>query len=92
MHFGRYLTPSLPDNALVMAVSVSGMVSRTIEALDLARQAGAITVAVTGNRKRGLVEVGEKLLHTAVPPLPDELKGQIVPGARSYIASQLALY
>ena len=31
------------------------------------------------------------VLKTAVPPLPDELQGMIVPGTRSYIASQLAL-
>jgi glutamine---fructose-6-phosphate transaminase (isomerizing) len=92
MHFGRYLTPFLPDSSLVLGVSVSGMVSRTIEALDLARQAGAVTVAVTGNRKKGLAEAAEKLLYTAVPPLPDELKGLVIPGARSYIASQLTLY
>jgi len=92
MHFGRYLTPTITPDTLVLAVSVSGMVSRTIEALDLARQTGAVTVAITGNRREGLAEVGEMLLHTAVPPLPDELAGLIVPGARSYVASQLALY
>lgn len=92
LHFGRYISPTLPENALVLGVSVSGMVSRTIEALDLARQAGAATVAITGNRRAGLVEAGDMLLYTAVPPLPDEFPGLVVPGARSYIASQLALY
>jgi glucosamine--fructose-6-phosphate aminotransferase (isomerizing) len=92
MQFGRYIAPTIPPNSLVLAVSVSGMVSRTIEALDLAGQAGALTAAVTGNRRAGLAEVGKTVLHTAVPALSGELKGLILPGARSYIASQLALY
>lgn len=95
MHFGRYLAPYLSLNdshSLVLAVSVSGQVSRTIEALDMARQAGATAVAVTGDHTSPLAAAGETVLHTAVPPLPDELSGLIVPGARSYIASQLALY
>lgn len=95
MHFGRYLAPYLPlsnSHNLVLGVSASGQVSRTIETLDLARQAGATTVAVTGSQTSPLAGVGELILQTVVPPLPDELSGLIVPGARSYIASQLALY
>lgn len=95
MHFGRYIAPYLPlsdQHTLALAISVSGQVTRTVEALDLARQAGATTVAITGNRRSKLAGAGELLLHTAVPPLSDELAGMIVPGARSYIASQLALY
>jgi glucosamine--fructose-6-phosphate aminotransferase (isomerizing) len=49
-------------------------------------------VAVTGSADSPLAAAGEIVLYTAVPPLPDELKGVIVPGARSYIASQLMLY
>ncbi len=96
MQFGRYAAGFLPDtgrgNNLLLAVSVSGQVSRTVEALEMGRQAGAIGVGVTGNRSSPLAEVAELLLVTAVPPLPDELQGMIIPGARSYIASQLALY
>lgn len=93
MQFARYGADFLPDGAnLVMGVSVSGQVSRTAEALALARQAGATTVAVTGNPTGALAQEAEIILKTAVPPLPDELQGMIVPGTRSYIASQLALY
>ena len=95
MHFGRYLAPALPLNDwhnLVLGVSVSGQVSRTVEAVDLAQQAGATTVAITGSRQSPLAAASSLVLRTAVPPLPDELAGLIVPGARSYIASQLALY
>jgi len=93
MQFSRYAAPFLPEKgSLVLGVSVSGQVSRTAEALALARKAGAMTVAITGNAHGTLAQAAEVVLKTAVPPLPDELQGMIVPGTRSYIASQLALY
>ena len=86
-----YLPATGPKTNLVIGVSVSGEVSRTIEALDMARLAGATTVALTGNPGGPLNGVAEKLFETAVPPLPDELAGMVVPGIRSYLASQIAL-
>jgi glucosamine--fructose-6-phosphate aminotransferase (isomerizing) len=96
MQFSRYAAGFLPQSGsgpnLVLAVSVSGQVSRTIEALDLGRQAGTLAVAVTGSRESPLAAVADEVIETAVPPLPDELVGVVVPGARSYVASLLALY
>ena len=96
MQFSRFGAGFLPDGEpgsnLLLGVSVSGLVSRTIEAIDLGRQGGALTVALTGNRHAPLAGAAEQLLLTAVPPLSDERDGLIVPGSRSYIASQLALY
>ncbi|MFN8421437.1 MAG: hypothetical protein U0528_19665 [Anaerolineae bacterium] len=40
-----YLPPTGPNTNLVICVSVSGVVSRTIEALRLARKAGAAAIA-----------------------------------------------
>jgi glucosamine--fructose-6-phosphate aminotransferase (isomerizing) len=77
---------------LMIAVSVSGVVSRTIEALTLARQAGAVGIALTGAPDKPLAQAAEKVFTTTVPPLPDEMKGMVVPGVRSYLASQMALY
>lgn len=94
--FSRYTAGFLPDTGpntnLVICVSVSGKVSRTIEAMDMARQAGAVTVALTGNPDGPLGKTAEKVFETAVPPLPDEMRGMIVPGVRSYLSSQIALY
>ena len=93
--FGRYIAPTLQTaegKALLLAVSASGQVSRAVEALQLGRLAGAVPAALTGSVKSPLAAAGEIVLHTAVPPLPDELAGLIVPGARSYVASQLMLY
>ncbi len=96
MQFSRYTAGFLPDTGkgsnLLLGVSVSGQVSRTIEALDLGRQAGATTVAVTGSRNSPLARVADRVLQTSVPPLPAEMAGLVVPGSRSYVASQLALY
>lgn len=96
LQMGRYAAGFLPETGpgtnLLLAISVSGAVSRTIEALTLARQAGAIGVGVTGSRRSPLAQAAEIVVETAVPPLPDELAGLIVPGTRSYIASQLTLY
>ena len=96
MQFSRYTADFLPstgkDSNLLLGISVSGQVSRTIEALELGRRAGATAVAVTNNRKAPLAGVADLLLETSVPPLQDELAGMIVPGSRSYIASQLVLY
>ncbi len=93
LQFARYTAGYLPRGKnLVIGVSVSGGVSRTAEALRLARSSRAVTAAVTGNRRSAVAQEAEIVVHTAVPPLPDELQGLIVPGARSYVASQLALY
>jgi glucosamine--fructose-6-phosphate aminotransferase (isomerizing) len=95
LSFSRYLAGYLPSTGpqtnLVLAVSVSGTVSRTVEALRLARQAGAVGVALTGAPNAPLAQAAEKVFLTSVPPLPDELRGMIVPGVRSYLASQIGL-
>ncbi len=93
--FSRYTAGFLPDTGpktnLVIGVSVSGKVSRTIEALAMANQAGATTIALTGNPSGPFGQTADTVFETAVPPLPDELAGMIVPGIRSYLASQIAL-
>jgi glucosamine--fructose-6-phosphate aminotransferase (isomerizing) len=87
-----YLPQTGPNTNLVIAVSVSGVVSRTIEALRLARKAGAVGIALTGSATSPLAASAEKVFVTTVPPLPDEMRGMVVPGVRSYLASQVALY
>ena len=86
-----YLPATGPKTNLVIGVSVSGKVSRTIEALAMAKQAGASTVALTGNPSGPFGRTADMVFETAVPPLPDELAGMTVPGIRSYLASQIAL-
>jgi glucosamine--fructose-6-phosphate aminotransferase (isomerizing) len=90
MTAGRYAAPyfdrSFTRNPLVMAISVSGTVARTREALALARANGALTVAVTGNPNSPLAQVAEKVLSCVVPDFAP------APGVRSYRVSLLMLY
>jgi len=94
--FSRYqagfMPPTGPQTNLVITVSVSGIVSRTIEALQLARKAGAVGIALTGTPDAPLAQAGEKVFKTTVPPLSSEVAGGPVPGVRSYLASQVGLY
>jgi glucosamine--fructose-6-phosphate aminotransferase (isomerizing) len=102
LHFARYVVPFLAEGrypaprergqegrTLVIGVSVSGEVARTVEAVRLARKAGAITAAVTGALQSRLALSAEHVLQTMVPPLPSPVP---TPGVRSYMASLLMLY
>jgi len=91
-YHASFLADTGPNTNMVIAVSVSGKVQRTIEALKLGIKAGATGIALTGNPEGGLAQAADTVFQTTVPPLPDELAGMIVPGVRSYLASQVALY
>jgi glutamine---fructose-6-phosphate transaminase (isomerizing) len=94
LQFARYAVGYLPATGpgtnLVIGVSVSGEVARTTEALRLARQAGATTVAFTATPGSRLAEAAELVVLSAAPPFADP-PGEHVPGVRTYLASQLAL-
>lgn len=85
---GRYAAPFMPGKprALVLGISVSGEVARTIEAVSLARKAGALTVAVTGDPESRIAKAADKTLDLSTPLFPH------APGVRSYMASLLGLY
>lgn len=75
-----------PKNPLVIGVSVSGNVVRTREVMAIARQAGALTMAITSNPESPLAEVAEKVLHVQAP------ESLWSPGVSSYRISMMALY
>lgn len=96
MQFARYTAAYLPDQKpesnLAIAISVSGRVSRTIEGLRLAQQAGATAVALTGSKRSPLARTAALLLPAVAPEFQSDPPVPVVPGARSYILSQLALF
>lgn len=87
---GRYAAPyplsHFPNNPLVVGISVSGTVSRTREAMQLFKQRGLPTVAITANPASPLGQLCDKVIDCAVPDFPP------APGVRSYRMSLMALY
>jgi glutamine---fructose-6-phosphate transaminase (isomerizing) len=90
MQAARYGTPHFeklfPRNPLTIGISVSGTVARTREALALARNEGALTVAVTANPDSPLAAAAERIFDCTVPDFAP------APGIRSYRVSLLVLY
>ncbi len=87
-----YLHPQGPNTDLVIGISVSGGVARTIEALKLSQRAGARGIAFTGSVEAPLGQAAEQVFPLKLPAPPRELPPGNIPGVRSYAASQLALY
>ena len=82
----KYQPKSFPNNPLTFAISVSGTVARTQEALAMARAEGALTVAITASPDAPLAQIAEKMLDCSVP------SSVFAPGVRSYRVSLMVLY
>jgi glucosamine--fructose-6-phosphate aminotransferase (isomerizing) len=95
LQFARYAAPYLPKTEpgtnLVIGISVSGEVSRTLEALQQGKQYGATVVSLTATPESRIGKAGDTLINTTTPAFPDP-EGVHTPGVRSYTANQLGLY
>jgi glucosamine--fructose-6-phosphate aminotransferase (isomerizing) len=89
MEFSRYAAATASPNALLVAVSHSGEVARTIEAALLAREKDIYTIAVTGNPKSSLAECCNATIHYTIPPQAEHI---MLPGTISYLGCLLAGY
>jgi len=88
MFASRYLVPRLRDRAtqcLVIGISASGEVARTIEALQFAKVAGAKTLAFTSDPKSSLGRLADGCISVKIPAFSR-------PGLLSYLASLLMGY
>jgi len=91
MRLARY-APSLsgsvgnPESCLVIGISASGEVARTIEALEIWGEAGADTLAFTTNPESTLARVADQALILPPPDIPHG------PGLLSYLGSLLLGY
>jgi len=85
MQFARYEADRLPQHAVLFGISNSGQVSRSIEAVGLARAAGVDTIAVTGNGASGIAREAAAAIAMAIPPMGRS------PGIRSYTVQLLSL-
>lgn len=86
MHFARYEVDNVLTPAGFLGISNSGAVSRTIEAVAMARDAGLDTIAVTGNSTSSITQEAAATLAIAIPPM-----GR-APGIRSYTVQLLTLF
>lgn len=83
---GRYLLHRMRKrgvHGLVVGISASGEVARTLEALELANDAGFQTLAMTLNPQSSLAAAANSMLQISVPAM------QVVPGILTYLASLL---
>ncbi|MEN4042635.1 MAG: SIS domain-containing protein [Anaerolineaceae bacterium] len=94
LQYGRYAAKQMPKTGpktnAVIGISVSGEVSRTLEALQQGRANHAVTISVTATPGSRIFTAGDHVLLTATAPFA-EPPGVHVPGVRSYLANQLAL-
>lgn len=92
MDFSRYaaLGQGASSGDLAIGVSVSGGVSRAIEAVLAARRRGMRTLALTSSARTPIAQNADGVLETRVPDLPSAA-GVLVPGSRSFYASLLML-
>ncbi len=85
--FSHYLIPFAITPSLLVSISYSGKVSRTVEATRLARQKGMLTFGISRLKSgSALAEVAEYMVALNTPATR-----QIIPGCLSYFASLLAV-
>ncbi len=85
MAFARYEAAMLPEGAVVFGISNSGGVARSIEAVAMAKAAGAETIAVTGRPDSLIAQEAD-----AAIAVPIDAMGRS-PGIRSYTVQLLSL-
>lgn len=89
LQIGRYRVPELSKihrKALVIAISASGEVSRTLEVIELAKAAGLVTLGFTSESESNLADIADT--HLSIP-IPELSHG---PGLLSYLGSLLMGY
>jgi glucosamine--fructose-6-phosphate aminotransferase (isomerizing) len=86
LEFSRYAVQTAPPDALVVAVSNSGRVVRTVECALVARARGIASVGLTYNPDSRLAEAATMLLPWSYADVG------FGPGTLSYLASVVGLY
>lgn len=86
LDFSRYLVDYAPKGSMVVAISNSGRVSRTIESVIQARKRGLVTVAGTSNLNDGLSAEADYVIDLAYS------ERRFAPGTSSYMASMMVEY
>ncbi len=86
LEFSRYYSAFAPQNSLVVAISNSGRIARTVEAVLQARANGQYTVAGTSALDSRIAQAAEVTLDLGYA------ERRFAPGTSSYVASLMVLY
>lgn len=86
LEFSRYLVNYAPENSLLLAVSNSGRVSRTLESVVQAKKRGMYTIAATTNFKEGISQEADCVIELGYSEM------SFAPGTSSYMASLMVQY
>jgi len=86
MDFSRYYVNYAPKNALLVAVSNSGRLARTIESVIQAKKTGIKTVGATSNLESGLSQEADHVIDLMYS------ERRFAPGTSSYMASMIVEY
>lgn len=80
-----WLRQAAPQQTLVIATSASGGTKRVVQAIERAKQHGALTIALTGTSNSEVIKVADRSI---VVELPQKERS---PGIRTYQASLLGM-
>jgi glutamine---fructose-6-phosphate transaminase (isomerizing) len=86
LEFSRYTYENCDENSVVLAVSNSGMVARTVECAIRAKEMGALALGITSNKNSPLAQASNDIIEIKIPPVVG-----LVPGTRSYAGSMVSL-
>ena len=87
LEFSRYVCPAeVSENAIVLSISSSGKVARTVECAIRAKEKGALSIGVTRAPEGRLAQAADEKIVVNIPDVVG-----IAPGTQSYIASILAI-
>lgn len=80
-----WMRPAAPPQTLVIATSASGGTERVVQAIERAKEHGALTVALTGTPNSAVTQVADR---SVVVELPHKERS---PGIRTYQASLVGM-
>ena len=80
-----WMRPAAPHQTLVIATSASGGTERVVQAIERAKEYGALTVALTGTPNSAVTQVADR---SVVVELPQKERS---PGIRTYQASLVGM-
>ncbi len=81
-----WMRPTAPQRTLVIATSASGGTKRVVQAIERAKEHGALTIALTGTPNSAVTQAADRTIVVEAPPRERS------PGIRTYQASLLGMF